>query len=63
MEKPKLTDTVAPLISTPNNEGQNFAETTSNIFTISGVKPTTRIETMDKITNVCCIIQLVKLIF
>ncbi|XP_071560873.1 uncharacterized protein [Temnothorax nylanderi] len=50
MEKPKLTN-IAPLISTPNNENQKFAEATSNISTISGIKPTARMETMDKIIN------------
>lgn len=56
MEKPKLT--IAPLISTLNNEDQQFAEETSNISTISRVNPTTRIETMDKVTNVCRIIKI-----
>ncbi|XP_024868428.1 muscle M-line assembly protein unc-89-like isoform X5 [Temnothorax curvispinosus] len=50
MEKPKLTN-IAPLIFTPNNENQKFAEATSNISTISGIKPTARMETMDKIIN------------
>lgn len=58
MEKPKLTNAIAPVISTPSNEDQQFAEETSNISTISRINPTARIETMDKITDVCHIIQL-----
>lgn len=50
-EKPKLTTTIAPLTSTSNNENQKFAETISNTSIISGIKPTARMETMDKITN------------
>lgn len=50
-EKPKLTTTIASLTSTPNNENQKYAETTSNISIIGGIKPTSRIETMEKITN------------
>lgn len=54
MEKSKLTNTIAPLISTLNDENQKFAKTTSNISTVSEIKsPTTRIKTMDKIINVC----------
>lgn len=56
MENSKLTNTIAPLISTLNNENQQFAEATSNISTINRVNPTARIETMDKVTNVCHII-------
>lgn len=60
MEKPKLTNTIAPLTPTTHNEKQQFAEATSNISTISRVNPMVRMETMDKITNVCRIIQLIK---
>ncbi|XP_011705984.1 PREDICTED: uncharacterized protein LOC105461199 isoform X2 [Wasmannia auropunctata] len=49
-EKSKLITTIAPLTSTPTNENQKFAEAISNISTIN-VKPTTRMESMDKITN------------
>ncbi|XP_018360288.1 PREDICTED: titin isoform X3 [Trachymyrmex cornetzi] len=51
MEKPKLITTIAPLTSSPTNENQKFPEATSNISTISGVIPTVRMKTMDKITN------------
>lgn len=53
MEKSKLTNTIAPLISTLNDENQKFPEATSNISTVSEIKPTTRMKTMDKIINVC----------
>lgn len=53
MEKPKLITTIAPLTSSPTNENEKFPETTSNISIISGVNPTIRMKTMDKITNVC----------
>jgi len=59
MEKPKLITTIAPLTSSSTNENQKFPETTSNISTISGINPTVQMKTMDKITNVCYIIQLV----
>ncbi|XP_018309582.1 uncharacterized protein [Mycetomoellerius zeteki] len=51
MEKPKLITTIAPLTSSPTNENEKFPETTSNISIISGVNPTIRMKTMDKITN------------
>lgn len=50
---PKVTTTAEPP-SVPNNENQTlkFAEATSNICTTKEIKPTTQIETMDKITDV-----------
>lgn len=51
-EMPKVSTTAEPS-SAPNNENQTlkFAETTSNICTTKEIKPTTQIETMDKITD------------
>ncbi|XP_067210497.1 uncharacterized protein zormin isoform X3 [Linepithema humile] len=52
-ETSKLITTTTPHISTPSNENPlKFAETTaSTISTVNEIKPTTRIERMDKITD------------
>lgn len=54
--------TIAEPLSTPNNETQmlKFTETTPNICATNRIKPTTQIETMDKITDVRNIICLTK---
>ncbi|CAL1681894.1 unnamed protein product [Lasius platythorax] len=52
-ETSKVTTTAEPLVSAPSNENQTliFAEAPSNICATNEIKPTTRIETMDKITD------------
>ncbi|XP_014485705.1 PREDICTED: uncharacterized protein LOC106750117 isoform X2 [Dinoponera quadriceps] len=52
-ETPKLVTTTAPVASAASNENQTLkvAETTSSVSTINGMKPTARVETMEKITD------------
>ncbi|XP_072764140.1 uncharacterized protein [Anoplolepis gracilipes] len=52
-ETSKVTTTTEPLVSAPSIENQTpkFAEATSNIYATNEIKPTTQIETMDKITD------------
>ncbi|XP_019884311.1 titin isoform X6 [Camponotus floridanus] len=49
----EIPSTIAESLSAPNNENQvlKFTEATPNICTTSEMKPTTQIETMDKITD------------
>lgn len=58
----KVTTTSEPLVSAPSTENQTpkFAEATSNIYGTDEIKPTTRTETMEKITDVRNIIWLTK---
>lgn len=49
----EIPSTIAEPLSAPNNENQvKFTEATPNICTTNEIKPTTQIETMDKITDV-----------
>lgn len=50
----EIPSTIAEPLSASNNENQvlKFTEATPNICTMSEIKPTTQIETMDKITDV-----------
>ncbi|KAM0731550.1 SEC14 domain and spectrin repeat-containing protein 1 [Formica fusca] len=52
-ETSKVTTTAEPLVSAVSNENQTlkFIEATSNICATNGIKPTTQIETMEKITD------------
>lgn len=48
----EIPSTIAEPLSAPNNENQVLKFTEPNICTTSEIKPTTQIETMDKITDV-----------